>query len=435
MVIGLFCVPEPVDCPRQSNDYCLFPVAADLIGVLLPLRWIADDAVRSKRSDALRQAKRKGRGGIACANILFVQCDMTTATLLDGVDATPPPRARMRIADDTAMLRTAAELTRDIAAPRPAIYWADFLASALFGYAALVGAVMLSGFAAVAPAVAAVLLLYRAGSFIHELTHIKHSNVPWFRLGWNALIGVPMLVPSFMYEGVHNLHHARTRYGTTEDPEYLPLALMKPWTLPLFVVTAMLAPVALIVRFAVLTPVSLLSSRLRSEIVARFSGLQINPNFRRRMPEGDLKRQWFWQEAGASVWALALIASVASGLLPLRAFVIGIAVFSCVMFLNQVRTLVAHLWENDGEPLTVTAQYLDSVNVPPPAVLPALWAPVGLRYHALHHLLPSLPYHALGEAHRRLSGALHAESPYHKGNYTGLPLLVGRIAKSTMVRR
>jgi fatty acid desaturase len=53
----------------------------------------------------------------------------------------------------------------------------------------------------------------------------------------------------------------------------------------------------------------------------------------------------------------------------------------------------------------VTAQYLDSTNVPD-GFLPYLWAPVGLRYHALHHLLPSLPYHSLGEAHRRISGAL-----------------------------
>ena len=27
---------------------------------------------------------------------------------------------------------------------------------------------------------------------------------------------------------------------------------------------------------------------------------------------------------------------------------------------------------------------------------------VGLRYHALHHLMPSMPYHSLPEAHRRL---------------------------------
>jgi fatty acid desaturase len=68
--------------------------------------------------------------------------------------------------------------------------------------------------------------------------------------------------------------------------------------------------------------------------------------------------------------------------------------------LNQIRTLVAHRWENEGDPLTVTAQYLDSTNVPD-GVLPWIWAPVGLRFHALHHLLPSLPYHSLAEAHRR----------------------------------
>ncbi len=103
--------------------------------------------------------------------------------------------------------------------------------------------------------------------------------------------------------------------------------------------------------------------------------------------------------------------------------------------INQVRTLVAHLWENDGEAMTVTAQYLDSVNVPPPALLPGLWAPVGLRYHALHHLLPSLPYHALGEAHRRLSAALEAASPYHRASYPGLPGLVWKIGRSTMMPR
>ena len=64
-----------------------------------------------------------------------------------------------------------------------------------------------------------------------------------FRLVWNLLVGIPLLVPSFMYEGVHNQHHAKRYYGTVNDPEYLPLALMKPWTLPVFLVAAALAPV------------------------------------------------------------------------------------------------------------------------------------------------------------------------------------------------
>lgn len=341
--------------------------------------------------------------------------------------------ALARTPDDKAMLRAAAEQTRDLVAPKPWIYWSDFLGSSVLGYAALVATILAPSLGWAIPAyVIAVLALYRAGSFIHELTHMKHSSVPGFRLGWNLLMGIPMLVPSFMYEGVHNLHHARTRYGTVEDPEYLPLALMKPWTLPMFVLVSALAPIAVLVRFGILAPLSLVIPPLRTMVVERYSALAINPSFRRRAPEGEARTIWHWVETGAALWAMTLIALTATGVLPLRAFVIFLLTMSGVMVLNQVRTLVAHLWENEGEVMTVTGQYLDSVNVPPPALLPALWAPVGLRYHALHHLLPALPYHSLGEAHRRLAKTLDQMSQYHKASYPGLPGLVGRLASSTV---
>lgn len=340
-----------------------------------------------------------------------------------------------RIADDMAMLRVAAELTRDLNAPRPAIYWGDFLTSAIIGYVALYVAIVIDGVGlAVASGAVAVLALYRAGSFIHELTHVKHAALPGFRLVWNLLIGIPLLVPSFMYEGLHNLHHARTRYGTVEDPEYLPLARMNPGTVPFFVIVSALAPIALLVRFAILAPLSLLIPPLRRLVVARYSGLVINPDFRRRAAEGELRRNWIVQESAASLWAIAIIAMVAANIIPLQAFLIALGVASGTIILNQIRTLVAHLWENDGEVITVTAQFLDSVNVPPPGFLPALWAPVGLRYHAIHHLLPGVPYHALGEAHRRLSATLPAASAYHAGNYRGLASLVTRLVRSTFTR-
>ena len=355
-----------------------------------------------------------------------------TSTTFSKQAATSAATVARRQGDDKAMLRAAANLTRELNVPSAAAYWLDMLGSALVGYGALALAIMAPTVTGMLVAGAiAILALYRAGSFIHEITHIKAGSLPGFKLAWNAIVGIPLLVPSFMYEGIHNMHHAKIRYGTVEDPEYLPLALMKPWTLPVFLVAALLAPVALLFRFAVLTPLSMLVPKLRELVVGRFSGLQINPLFRRKPPEGDFVRAWAWMEGAASLWAITLIVLAVSETVPLRAFAIFLGIASGVMLLNQVRTLVAHLWENDGEPMSVTEQYLDTINVPPPGIWAELWAPVGLRYHALHHLLPGIPYHALPVAHRRLIAELGEDSAYHSSNRRGLFPLIGRLAAAS----
>jgi fatty acid desaturase len=339
-----------------------------------------------------------------------------------------------QLPDDKDMLRAARDLTRDIAEAKPGIYWPDMLGSALVGYGALAGAILTQNMPlAAALGLLSALALYRALLFIHELTHIHRDALPGFRLGWNLLVGIPMLMPSFMYEGVHTLHHKRTQYGTPDDPEYLPLALMKPWSLPAFVLIALLAPVGLLLRFGVLVPLGALIPPLRTLVWERASSLSINPDFRRKPPEGELRRQVMWQELGGAVWAVTLLAS--TQVIGWKPLLVALGVLSLTAVLNQLRTLVAHLWENDGEAMTVTAQFLDSVNVPPPGLAAEIWAPVGLRYHALHHLMPSMPYHALPEAHRRLKHALGSGSTYEGANHPGMLNLVSRIARSTMRAR
>src|SRR5690242_12178574 len=87
--------------------------------------------------------------------------------------AAPTRRAPARPKDDAAMLKAAANLTRDLNQPDDRIYWADLIGSSVVGYGALFTAFAASSTLVVIAAVIAVLALYRAGSFIHELTHIK----------------------------------------------------------------------------------------------------------------------------------------------------------------------------------------------------------------------------------------------------------------------
>jgi fatty acid desaturase len=315
------------------------------------------------------------------------------------------------------MARQAHELVRDLTRANPWIYWLDLTATALVLYASLwLATTSEHTLVAAVAAVVCTLALYRAISFIHELTHLRPDEAPGFHLAWNLAVGVPFLTPSLMYEGVHILHHARDRYGTARDPEYHPLARLPPIQLAVFLAIALLAPVGVALRFAVMAPLGLLIPPLRRLVTARMSAMTINPAFAREDFDRSKSAAWLAQEIGCWIWSWTLIALTAIGVIPLRAMLIAISIYAAMAFLNQLRTAVAHAWENDGEPMSVQAQYLDTVNVPPPATLPMLWAPVGLRYHALHHLAPRLPYHNLGIAHRRLVAAFPTDSDYHRAN-------------------
>lgn len=314
--------------------------------------------------------------------------------------------------DEDEFVRHAYRLTSDLSKPQAFIYWIDLLLSAAVGYGALAfWYVQGLTFAGLAAALVSVLALYRCLLFIHELTHLRKRTPRGFWTAWHVLVGVPLLLPSFLYEGIHTLHHAKANYGTEDDPEYLQLSTGRRRDIALMVPIAAAEPLLLVLRFLFVTPVAALIPSTRGFVLERMSAMVMNPRFKRKEPP-PFRTGWLVTETVTTIYAWAVLILVLAGIIPWQLVLMALAVWSAMSVVNMIRTLAAHHYENDGEPIDVVSQLLDTVNVPPPAMLPMLWAPVGLRYHGLHHLLPNLPYHSLGEAHRRLLAQLPADSPY-----------------------
>ncbi len=316
-----------------------------------------------------------------------------------------PPSAS---AADTAALGEARALVRDLFTARAGLYWFDFLASSTLGWAAFVAAVMLPAWSALQALCVAVSIvaLYRSVIFVHELAHLGPRVWPGFRLAWNLLCGGPMLVQSYTYSGVHNLHHYQQLYGTRDDGEYLPFARMRPMAVFGHWALGMVVPAFVLVRAMILVPLSWLIPPLAKWLWERASSLVIDPEFKRPHSKHD-DPSWRWQDAYAWFCASTAIALMAFGVLPWRALLVWYVLLTGILSLNGLRTLVAHRYRFPGErPLTLMEQFHDSVDVPGHPLLTPLWAPVGLRFHATHHLFPGMPYHNLGTAYRRLKNSL-----------------------------
>lgn len=309
--------------------------------------------------------------------------------------------------------------------PNPWIYWGDLIASVCVGWALFfVGAQAPFGtWIHVVATAGAVFALLRAALFIHELSHLKKGQLPGFEIVWNALVGIPLQIPSLMYVGSHLDHHTRMGFGTNDDPEYAPIARWSRLRIAMFVATVALLPLVLPLRWGVLGPLSRIFPPLRRLVVGKLSTLVINSAYVRPMPRGEHVRRWNWEESGAAVFVWLVAAAVWAGWLPLTWIVEWCIVGGGILTVNQVRTLAAHHYENEGGTMDVEEQLLDSITLRGWPILTVLIAPVGLRYHALHHYLPYLPYHSLGRVHRLLLEELPQSAPYRATIRDGLGTL------------
>lgn len=312
-------------------------------------------------------------------------------------------------------IRELRDIVSDLFTPNPAIYWLDFGISVVLGYSAAafyIRAPLFSVQQFLAMAVA-ITFIYRISLFMHEISHFRKGEFRTFKVVWNLVAGIPLLTPSFFYE-THLEHHNTRHYGTEHDGEYLPLVSGGWRRILLFLLQPFYLPILTIVRFLIVTPLSFLIPGLRRWALEHWSSFVIDLKFKRDIRAKDPVKLWAWIEAGCFLRAIALFAV---GLPPLSLapwyqFLLIYALAVSILILNHLRTLAAHRYRGDGKSMSHADQLFDSTDIVGDPILTEILCPVGLRFHALHHLFPGMPYHNLKKAHLRLMEKLPEDSPY-----------------------
>jgi len=262
--------------------------------------------------------------------------------------------------------------------------------------------------------VLAVLAVYRSALFIHEIVHLPKKNFKYFSFVWNVLYGIPFMLPSFMYES-HLKHHYPRVYGTAGDPEYVIFDGKGLGAQILFMLAhSILAPILVIFRFTIVTFLSLFSAKVRLIARKKMAALAINPAYENLGKKVEKDTYVNPYEIASFVFVTSMITLVVMGIVDIQYIYEFFAILASSLFINGIRTLAAHTYANhELQPLTEIEQLTDSLNHVGNPIIGELMAPVGLRFHALHHLFPTIPYHNLYEAHRRLIANLPADDPYH----------------------
>src|SRR5574337_541159 len=218
----------------------------------------------------------------------------------------------------------AKKLVHDLLAPKPALYWIDFLITISIGYGCAALYVMAPAFSPmqIIPFLLSGPALFRGGIFIHEIVHREEDSMAGFRVAWNLFVGTPLLMHSLLYRNHLDHHHPR-KFGTPADGEYLPLGSAPVRETLLYLAQVPVLPPLTVFRFLVLVPLSFLHPRLRRWVMERWSSYIINPYYRRVIPSTEPQGSWMVWDLLGFLWVVGVIAvlsrPVSCGLaLPLR---------------------------------------------------------------------------------------------------------------------
>jgi fatty acid desaturase len=274
---------------------------------------------------------------------------------------------------------------------RPAIYYADFILS-LSGFAlAFALCLHLTGVLFALSFFVASACLYRAGAFIHELTHQHQAGtLKGFHRLWNLTAGAIFMAPAVRFFGPHQTHHAIGVFATRDDPQYMLLRtdwklaalvfLVGPFVMPVFCFVFMLAA-----TLGEKVDIEGAIDRYLSRKKGAAAGSALPAAFRREM---TLYSRYYLLVVGLYVWlwpeTVLLMYAVQVG-----AWGLGI-----------LRIPLEHEMRAYRDSSDRRDHVIDSFTVESP--IAEILQPLCLRLHTAHHMYPGVPYHNLPALHAAL---------------------------------
>ncbi|MGK7957768.1 MAG: fatty acid desaturase [Crocosphaera sp.] len=305
------------------------------------------------------------------------------------------------------------KLPKEIFDVNPTIYWLDFLTCASMGWTAfiLLGQVPFFSIPFFFFYVIAIFSIYRAGAFVHEVCHqqYNHKFAKGFVTVWHILIGLPLLFPAFYYD-CHLKHHDSKLFKTSQDPHYPPVKSNSLAILQMILLVPILMPLQLLTRFFILTPLSRIFPSIRETVERKFSSMT-GPDYVAKFSKNQ-EKQMLVVELVLFLWLSTLSVCFVCNIIPLIYLFLWYFVSVSVWVLNFYRVLLEHGFDGWSEsPLTLEEQILDSYTYPRGGWRQLIFAP-GARYHALHHIFPTIPYHNLPIGHEILKENLPESDLY-----------------------
>jgi fatty acid desaturase len=173
----------------------------------------------------------------------------------------------------------------------------------------------------------------------------------------------------------------------------------------------MAMPILVFLRF-LLVPFTFLTPEIREWTLRHASALTFNRQYERRLTPTD-RRAILAAEIPCCLRAALIPLLVLLGLNHWTRIPLLYALAVATVALNHLRFLADHHCDGDGSHTDMESHITDSCNFTTNDPLTLLFFPFSIRYHALHHLFPSMPYHNLKRAHEHLVATLPPDSPYH----------------------